>query len=220
MIPRKWLRKIPAETDTFKESTKSSLGASSSYRPKLPPGMFTTCVAALFTSFRSPLPSLPKTMMVGALPTSISFSATLFAATSAATTRYPCSAALCRKTGMFPTAFTVMISRAPAEALLTTGDSLAEFLRETRTPLAPKKYALRSIAPRFCGSVTSSKASQTSRASVAFGTSEMSTGSISEHSKRTPWCGRPSHLLFNSPLSTETTFKSISLASCSTVEKR
>lgn len=45
---------------------------------------------------------------------------------------------------------TVMASRAPALALATTGDSGAEFFAQQTTPVAPKKCADRSTAPRFC----------------------------------------------------------------------
>jgi hypothetical protein len=48
-------------------------------------------------------------------------------------------------------------SAAPALALLTTGVSGAQFLLQPSTPMAPRQYAERSMAPRFCCSEETTK---------------------------------------------------------------
>jgi hypothetical protein len=48
----------------------------------------------------------------------------------------------------------VISSIAPADALLTTGMSGAQFLEQASTPETPKQYADRSMAPKFCCSTT------------------------------------------------------------------
>jgi hypothetical protein len=53
----------------------------------------------------------------------------------------------------------IVIVDEPAEALDTVAVSGAEFFSHTTTELTPRKYAVLRIAPRFCGSVTSSSAS-------------------------------------------------------------
>ncbi len=70
-----------------------------------------------------------------------------------------------RKSARLRTRATGRCSTAPADALQTAGVTSAERRSGMTTPVAPAASAVRQIAPRFCGSVTSSSA--TSQASGA-----------------------------------------------------
>ena len=65
-------------------------------------------------------------------------------------TAQPSSLARERVRGMEWQAWMGRCSSAPALALLTTGDSGAELRPQHSTPAAPRKYAARIAAPRFC----------------------------------------------------------------------
>ena len=65
-------------------------------------------------------------------------------------TAQPSSLARERVRGMEWQAWMGRCSSAPALALLTTGDSGAALRPQHSTPAAPRKYAARIAAPRFC----------------------------------------------------------------------
>lgn len=66
-----------------------------------------------------------------------------------------------RNCGRFLALWTGSTSIAPEDALLTTGDSGAELRWHVTTPAAPRYSAERKMAPKFCGSLTSSSATHT-----------------------------------------------------------
>lgn len=152
--------------------------------------MRTISVQRVRTFVRNPAPSLPKTSIVGCwrciwLATIVAFSAA--APTMAHPSLWHCS----RNLGKFLALCTSTHSKAPAEALLTVGDKGALLRAQVITPAVPRKNALRMMAPKFCGSATSSSTTQTggfllSSTGGGFDRWMKSRGSTS---RINPWCG-------------------------------
>mmetsp|Transcript_31378 Transcript_31378/g.50405 ORF Transcript_31378/g.50405 Transcript_31378/m.50405 type:complete len:230 (-) Transcript_31378:193-882(-) len=188
-------RMMPVATETLSESTLPPPSPPSCRSPPIPmpgpPSMRTMRLHARRTLVRSPLPSLPITSTDGLV---IFSDVTSSARSSAAApnTSHPSSVQRAKKRCMTPTLCTVTASMAPLLALLTTGESGALFLAHTTTPATPRKCADRIMAPRFCGSTTSSNASHRGGAPrVSQGGSESkATGSRGDASITTPLCGR------------------------------
>mmetsp|Transcript_4703 Transcript_4703/g.13936 ORF Transcript_4703/g.13936 Transcript_4703/m.13936 type:complete len:203 (-) Transcript_4703:102-710(-) len=186
----------------------------------MPRGTRTSVSHARITLVRSPRPSEPRTRTVGRRA-STSCGSMLFSS-AAPTTCQPASRASSSVRGKLRAACTSISSIAPALALLTTGVSGAEFFAETSTPDAPRKKAERRSAPRFCGSVTSSSASQ-SGASAPSVPSSLGGGSFcsganssGSHNMTMPWCGLLSHIMLSWCLSARSTVTPASAASSST----
>jgi hypothetical protein len=136
-------------TLTFRESTSALL--------PLPQGMWTLWSHLEMMDWRRPWPSFPITRIVGWRSGSESrgiVSSPREVPTTCQPVFFDSSKSLMRLLAER----TVMTSRAPAEALLTTGLSGAEFLEQMITSSTPKKKAERRMEPKFWGSVTSSRA--------------------------------------------------------------
>ena len=122
----------------------------------------------------------------------------------------PSSTHLARNLCMAFVWYTLIVSIAPEEALETTGERGAEFFAHTTTPSMFKKCAVRRMAPKFCGSMISSSASQRECSRflsvsaaffpLPFSSNKLSMFSISKdvQSKATPWCGLDSVSMFKS----------------------
>mmetsp|Transcript_228 Transcript_228/g.557 ORF Transcript_228/g.557 Transcript_228/m.557 type:complete len:200 (+) Transcript_228:1557-2156(+) len=134
------------------------------------------------------------TRSVGAL-SSNSWQGVESASPLAATTSHPFDLASTSVVGRDRQEYTVIFSRAPLLALDTTPLRGAEFLLQMSTPSAPRKNAVRMTAPRFCGSVISSRQSQTGQEWCG---RYVSTGGITSSfsqprglaSRTIPWWGR------------------------------
>uniref|UniRef100_A0A0A0M1R3 Uncharacterized protein n=1 Tax=Cucumis sativus TaxID=3659 RepID=A0A0A0M1R3_CUCSA len=102
------------------------------------PGILTSCEQDLSTKGLKPVPSLPKTRIVGA-PGSTSFKSMDFEETDAPRTLQPFSAEDVKNCIMFLQYLSSINSSEPALALLTTPLNGAEFFAHKTTPDAPKK---------------------------------------------------------------------------------
>eukprot|EP00967_Tisochrysis_lutea_P146983 scaffold278463_cov28-Tisochrysis_lutea.AAC.2 len=202
----------PPATPTLSESSRSSCSGKTADAPERARETRTSALHSRRTDVRRPLPSEPSTSTIGAVGLS-SFTVTELSNEAPATV-HPASLASLSVRTRLRVEWTVISSIAPAEARETAGVSGAEFFSETRTPAAPKKSAERSNEPRFCGSVTSSRASQTGRAPPSGGGGSERIGlkfSFSA-SSAIPWCGRLFVIKFSRCLSTRSTGTPASVA--------
>mmetsp|Transcript_28990 Transcript_28990/g.77977 ORF Transcript_28990/g.77977 Transcript_28990/m.77977 type:complete len:203 (+) Transcript_28990:378-986(+) len=160
---------------------------------------------------RMPLPSLPRTRIVGASHCSScdGIARCPGPPMAAPTTRHPFLRDWASVLTRLRVPCTGISSIAPAEALDAAGERRAELRLETRTPAAPRKWAERKSAPMFCGSWISSSASQTGGADPLgppkAGSAWSESSSSGSAASTTPWCGRLPAMLFSSPLSTGST---------------
>jgi len=142
-------KRIPVVTLTFNESTPSAPGSPTRTKSE----------QALFTKVLNPLPSLPTTNTVRS-PFSTRPNSDPESSAHAPRTFQPPSRNSPRSAGKSRVEYRGRRSNAPALAAETTGEGGLAFLEHTRTDTSRKKCADRRMAPKFCGSTTSSNASQ------------------------------------------------------------
>ena len=131
---------------------------------------------------------------------------------AAPNTSHPSSAHRLKNRCMTPALRTSTLSTAPEDAFEVAGLNGALFLAHTTTPSTFKKCAVRMIAPRFCGSTTSSSASHTGGDPTPsqVGSASMGMGASGDASIATPLCGftPPTVVLPPTPRTAVSMFKS------------